>query len=89
MNQDYADSFAFLNDTNVFSGDSTFNSNINVPLTPTADTHAISKKYFDDNASAASSGDVTGDTSSIDNTIDCLFDRYYRKGYTRRIRGRY
>ena len=73
MNQDYADSFAFLNDTNVFSGDSTFNSNINVPLTPTADTHAISKKYFDDNASAAT-GDVTGTSSSVVNEIPTYSD---------------
>lgn len=68
MVDNYADSMMFLDDVNTVTGDTTFSVNVNVPLTPTADPHAVSLKYFNDNASP-SSGDVTGDTSSVDNTI--------------------
>jgi hypothetical protein len=72
MAYDYADSFGVKNDVASISGAWTFTTNPSVPLVPSADAHAISKKYFDDNA-AASSGDVTGDTTSVDNTI-VVFD---------------
>ena len=73
MVDNYADSFGVLNDTANITGDWTYSNPVNVPLTPTADAHAISKKYFDDNASPAT-GDVTGTSSSLVNEIPTYSD---------------
>lgn len=66
--EDSADSFPFLIDEADISGQWTFSTNPYVPLVPTDDSHAASKKYVDDNAGVGA-GDVIGPASSINNEI--------------------
>jgi len=48
--------FCALSGNQSIAGNKTFSANLTVPQTPTADTHAASKKYVDDEVSGAVSG---------------------------------